>query len=126
MTSLRQRQIKKVRFGRIFIKITHHNTFINLSNVKKRVRYTASVGLLKFKGKKKTSYLARQRIGRLVAENAITRNYRILDIYFLSGFGRLYRPVLKGLISRYIIIRLLRLPRFHSHGYVRTKKMRRK
>ena len=134
------KHIKKIRYGRVFIRTTRTNTFLTLAtpkwktkpkkkNKKKqyRVRMTSSAGILLYKGKKKSSPLARQEVAKSFAEKLRAKDYRLIDVIFVKKFGRNYRLVIKGLMSKaFLMIRLFSIRRIHGHGSIRAKKARRK
>lgn len=129
----RLKRFKKLRYGRVFIRTTRTNTFLTLVTRKSkarnhfRIRMTSSAGILLYKGKKKALPLARQAVAASFAKRLCAKHYRLIDVIFVRKFGRNYRLVIKGLMTKvFLMIRRFSIRRVHGHGFIRAKKARRK
>ena len=118
----------------LIIKIRRHNTFLclhnNPNNVrldlgKCRLKTTLSAGMLGFKGRKKGAPLVREALGKYMGRYILKMRYKIIDIFFKSKTGSMYRHIMKGLAKMRIGIRKIRIKHKHPHGYIRPKKRRR-
>jgi len=123
--ALKRRQIKLVRYAKLFINLTRTNIFITISNKRRQVKYAVSAGMANFKGRHKSSGFARDSVARLASYNAIKLHIRLIDVWFGTTLSKLYRPIITGLISHLIIIRVLRIRYYRSHGDMRYRKARR-
>jgi len=121
------RHIKKVRYGRLFIRLRRLNIFLALARGKRnRVRIKTSTGCSKYRGKKKASPLAQKITVRNFAKRLVARNIRIIDVYFCRKVGRTYKVLLTNLLLRGLLIRFITVRKRKAHGDMRAKKARRK
>ncbi len=121
------KRIKKLnitKIGKIFIRPIRHNTFITFM-IRKKIKAQISAGLLGYKGRKKGVPLVREALGIKLGKYILKRNYKVVDIIFVSKIGRFYRYAIKGLVKAGLIIRKLQIKHIHPHGYVRPRKARR-
>jgi len=116
----------KVKRAKIFIKFRRINTFLTLHARKDKVSIALTTGALKFKGKSQGKPYARQTLGKIFALKARKEGYRLIDIYYVSKVGRLYRFIVKSFIKKKLVICTIRVRKIHSHGMLRTKKEKRK
>jgi ribosomal protein S11 len=123
--ALKEKQIKIIRYGLVFINLKRTNIFISISTKPHKVNYIVSAGQAKFAGRHKSSSFARDSIAKLTSSKAIALNIRVIDVWFINTISQLYRPILLGLIFDFVIIRLLKIRYRRSHGYVRSGKRRR-
>lgn len=128
---------RKLRFERHFLNITakRKNVFLSFyqkiqtkKKSKKRILLLASktLGSLGYKGRHKSSPLAKEVLGKTVGNSLQKNNLSLIDIIFQKKIGRLYKPILKGLAKNQILIRKLRIKKVHPHGFIRPKKKKRK
>jgi len=140
---LAKRNVTKIRRGIVFVRLKRRNSFLTLAKklrIKKKFRnkhktiktkrylkiyFSGSIGRVGFKGRAKSSAIARTTLAKLVLKKAIKKHFRILRIIFLSEIKRLYLPILTGLASQTVAIRVIKRLLLRPHGYVRYKKKRR-
>ncbi len=96
-----------------------------MTDVDNKVKYKSSGGVVKFKGPKRSSNLAREMVAKDVAMQATKRNFKVVDVLFRSNIGRIYFFIMKGLSQAKLIVRMLIKQKQHGHGYIRPKKERR-
>lgn len=91
---LRTRFVKKVRFGKLFIRLRRLNIFLAVTLKRRkqnRIKLKTSTGCSKYRGKKKASPLAQKITVRNFAKRLVARNIRIIDVYFCRKVGRTYK-----------------------------------
>jgi hypothetical protein len=120
----RRKTFRDTKFSQINLIVKRRNTFINLST-KKKVFKALSAGILGYTGRKKSSPIVRERIGKELATIAVSTSRNYVDLYFIKNKGRFYKYVIKGLVLRGLYFRWLCIRHIHPHGYMRNKKKRR-
>lgn len=114
-----------IRSGNIYIKLRRINTFLTMITRRKKGFYTLSTGTLNYNGRKKSSPFARTHLARKFAQKLLQKQYRFVDIHFVSKKGTFYRFILKGFIIARLIIRILQTDKLASHGSMRSRKAKR-
>lgn len=134
---IKLKHLKKLRHGKVFIRVTRRNTFLTLVSFNKRkkknfIKFKCSVGALKYTNKQKRSYLARTELATLFGKRICAKHYHLIDVYFVSKMGKFYRLVVKGLglasVKKNKLVLLIRryvIRRIRGHGLIRSKKKRR-
>lgn len=128
---------QKLRFENHFLNITVRRKNVFLAFYQKlpirkrrlkRINLIASktLGSLGYKGRHKTSPLAKEVLGKTLGNSLQKNNLSLIDIIFQKKIGRVYKPILKGLAKNRILIRKIRLKIVHPHGTIRSKKKKRK
>ena len=85
-----------------------------------------SIGALGYKGRKKTSPLAKEFLGKNIGNSIKKSNIQLLDIILKKKIGYVYKPILKGLTKTQLLIRKIHINSVHPHGFLRPKKKKRK
>jgi len=115
-----------IRHCHIYIRLRRINTFLTAMTQKKKTLLTLSTGTLKYSGRKKGSPFARESLTIKFARILLQKHYRFVDITFVSKKGKFYRVIFKAFITARLIIRMIRIAKIHSHGFIRPKKAKRK
>ena len=106
----------------IYAKTSSNNSILSSRNLTKN--YTLSCGCVGFKGAKRSSYQAAQKLSETFAEYLHTQNVKDITIVF-NGIGKGRRAIIKGFIKKNIGIRKIVENTRCSHNGCRSKKKRR-
>ena len=85
-----------------------------------------SIGALGYKGRHKTSPLAKEILGKTIGNNLQKNNLPLIDIILKNKVGRIYKPIIKGIAKSRVLVRKITIKSMHPHGFIRPRKKRRK
>lgn len=111
--------------GKLIFRMKRNNLFVSLSNIKNKLLYKTSGGICGYKGPKRATPYAKEKISKAIGEKAMSLNYKIVDLYFKYPPNKRYYHMLKGLGDSNIAVRLCYAYKGVPHGNLRAKKRRR-
>lgn len=115
---------KKVTFGIVHASISFNNTIIAISDSCGNILFTASAGMLGFKGSKKSSAFAGIKVMEKVLERLPVHQIKIMEIYF-KGPGSQKEAILKAALTANVKITKIGDKTTIPHNGVRPPKRRR-
>ncbi|MCH7512212.1 MAG: 30S ribosomal protein S11, partial [Chloroflexi bacterium] len=94
----RRREKKSVPRGRAYIQSTFNNTLVTLTDPNGNVIASGSAGSAGFKGSRKSTAFAAQRVGETAAKKAMEHGLRQVEVY-VRGPGAGREPAIRALQS---------------------------
>ncbi len=141
--SLRANNVPKPGYGLMYMKFGRRSFHLGFSKRKKiknkskfarkRVKKTGfalkikkTIGQLKmFKGRARSSAVARKTLAGLFVRDLIKRHVHIVDLCLKSEMGKHYFAVISALAQKNLVIRSVTRLFSRPHGYMRKRKKRR-
>lgn len=124
---------RKLSFGSVNINLKRRNIFgtVFLKRTSKfrrqdRVIFRSTAGCVGYSGRKKKTRYAREKLCNTIADFMATKRISHIDISFRTGYGRMYRFLVKGIILHPIFVRYILIVKKRSHGFTRRRKAKRK
>jgi len=115
---------KKIE-GRLFIKETKNNIFVNLSDIKGKVFVTYSAGNIGMQGSNRRTAFAGKFLGKKLGNEAFFRGITSVRVAICGPVNHIVKSVVQGILSYRISVIEVEQLKGRAHNGVRKRKKRR-
>ena len=117
--------LEKKIIGRLYIKETKNNIFVNLSDLTGKIIVTYSAGNIGMHGSNRRTAFAGKFLGKKLGKEALFRNIHTVRLSICGPVNHIVKSVVQGILSYRVDIIEVEQLKGRAHNGVRKRKQRR-